>query len=774
MNRNPALRRLFWKECQQLWPLVSVLLVMGTVLLVFLRLTPALAGISERYLAVVFGLPVLSAVGAGALLIGQDKELGTLRWLHGLPIRPRDIVAAKLLASLLGLTVVWCGSLALGFLVTLVDPAAPWHTVFRADRLWIVPGHCLFLLLAGVTLAWRMRSAPFSLLVLLPVATTPLLAANLIEWLAEATTVRLAADASQWRLGLCLLVAIAIALWDGWRSGHRSLTAQAPGKRWWPGTRPADEQEPAPALPVRDSPGAMLVWQFAVQNRRILTGLILLLLVASCGLRWIPQNLNGAVGALTVTTILLAWSWLGLLVFQGDSVERRILFLADRGISPWQVWATRQLIPSSIVACSLVMVAAAIHWGPFPVTTSFSTLTAMAVLGLFLTTQWFGQCISSPIVGAILAPLVGGAAVAYFSFVATTLPAPRWVLLSAGIVPLFATRVMTRHWMDGRTGWGYRSVHASMLGLFLFIPTTPFLMFAATYPVAPQELTNQLATIARENTSTDHDAVVFTRSNPRSTGATPHNSRAERLEAIEQRLRANPHAVPDPWSLQFVIADLEVARLAKPAAPGADFEARYTASLRLLLRLRERLRNSRRLLDQDHADAVETWLLAETEHPAAREEMGEGLHRQVVTALADRDQRFRARRRAIALSWLSAEGNSLGGYEMQSDIGPIKTVKDRFIRRRNADLISTLLLQRLTAVQAERHRLDSRLLELFHAGPRAREVVQSMTDASAEMPGLLLSQLFQQRVPGLYWQGTWEQTAERLSQPNPSHNQTNP
>ena len=167
--------------------------------------------------------------------------------------------------------------------------------------------------------------------------------------------------------------------------------------------------------------------------------------------------------ATALFTTPLSWSWLGLLVFQGDTAEGRSLFLATRGVSPWQVWLTRQLIPCSIVTSSLVLRYFGLWQADLPVGINVSAAGTLAVLVFFLASQWFGQCVRSVIVGAIHSPLVGIGAVAWLAIASTQLPAPPWSLFTAGTIPLVATRLMTRHWMDQRRGRGHWLSHAGLL-----------------------------------------------------------------------------------------------------------------------------------------------------------------------------------------------------------------------------------------------------------------------------------------------------------------------
>ena len=121
-------------------------------------------------------MPGLFAAGAGALLVGQEKEVRTLDWLRSLPVLPQDVVRTKLLAGLLGLVLVWLVSLALAattgsFPSRLNESSAEW--------LWVL--HSLFLLLLGFATAWQLRSSFVSLLLVLPLACVPLILASLSE-----------------------------------------------------------------------------------------------------------------------------------------------------------------------------------------------------------------------------------------------------------------------------------------------------------------------------------------------------------------------------------------------------------------------------------------------------------------------------------------------------------------------------------------------------------------------------------------------------------------
>ena len=765
MNLSPAMRRLLWKEFQQLTPLLGVLLVMGLTLHLLLLFIPGWAGLPERFAVVVYGLPSLFAVGAGALLIGQEKELGTLCWLQSLPIDPRDIVRVKLYAALLGLAVAWSGSLLLGLLVAAIDPSTTWHQLSVGQQRWMLPAHALFLLFmvfTGIAVSWHMRSATFSLLTLVPVSLLPFLAANLIAWMAEVTDTWLPPNGENWLSGGCLLLATLVALRVGWKTGQRALSPRSADAQWWiRDTRLARPTHSA----MRKSPAApavALVWQFARQHRKLLIGMTCILIVSGFTLGCAELVPRGFVATAIFATVL-SWSWLGLLVFQGDTAEDRCLFLATRGVSPWQVWSTRQLIPCSIVTGSLVLFYFGLRQADLPINTNVSTLGTLAVLVFFLASQWFGQCVRSAIVGAILAPLVGFGAVAYLASASSELPAPTWMILIAGSIPLLATRLMTRRWMDNQRSWRYWFLHSGLLMLFLLTPTIPFLLFVANYPRAPKPLMIQLEEIAYDNADSERKALVLTRNRSQSKDRQLVASRSERLAAIRERLRSNQNAVPDLWSLKFVIADLEVRRLEHSVDASAETTSEYRDSLRLLLTLRDRLRNSHRLLDQDRADAVDVWLLAVAQTDDAVNHLGPQLRGKLIRKVADRDHRYRMRQRAIALSWRSAEDNNLGGYVLTTNPLAASTVQSRFTQLRNNDLLCALLLKKLTATPADRTHLNQRIRELMEAVPGSIPARKIISAPSADPSTLLLDELLHQSVPGRRWHGDWEQAADDLA-----------
>ena len=171
---------LWWKELRQLRPLLLMLSVIGVLLVSFGLLIQDPTGYTTGLADIVpWALPMLFAVGAGAILIGDEKERQTLWWLSSLPISPSRIVIAKLVAAFVGLAVMWCVSWLLIGLVgdtairNIRDPLEP--MVFQVLRL---VAHSVFLLGCGLFAAWRFRNTFLSLFAIVPLAAIPALAAQ--------------------------------------------------------------------------------------------------------------------------------------------------------------------------------------------------------------------------------------------------------------------------------------------------------------------------------------------------------------------------------------------------------------------------------------------------------------------------------------------------------------------------------------------------------------------------------------------------------------------
>lgn len=465
MNRNLVIKRLWWKELQQLWPLVLLLLVVGGGLQLIFALVPNSYD-GWRHTIIFVGVPGLFAVGAGALIVGQEKELRTLQWLSSLPISARDILSTKLLVGLAGLVFVWLASWLIA------GATGDWPTtVSRNIEVLPFVAHSFFVLTVGFATAWRLKSSFVSLLLLIPLAGLPLLLASL-QASAFGRTQQLE-YLNLWMMIYSGLFAVAF-LWWGYRIGLRQLGPQS-GMPW---VAQASGQASLAAIPFRRQPATpfvALVWQFAMQNRVALLGLtaVWLLVALAAPVDTASQQivfLGGLVG-------WLVCSWLGMSVFQSDSHDRRAMFLADRGVAPWKVWVTRQVLPLACVLLGLGVMAVMV-----PPTFAWMNSVTLIAVAVFACSQFCAQLIRSPIVGAIVAPLVSAGFVYYAGASLLFLFSTWWLVLLSIALLWLGTLFMTRRWMDRRGDWQVWLSYLAMFALVCLLPVLPFLSFWATKP----------------------------------------------------------------------------------------------------------------------------------------------------------------------------------------------------------------------------------------------------------------------------------------------------
>lgn len=803
MNRKLAVGRLWWKELRQLLPLVGLLFFVG-LLLQLLALT-APADFRWQTAAIVLGIPGLFAAGAGALLVGQEKELRTFDWLRSLPVRPNDIMRTKLLVGLLGLVLVWLLSLALAA----TSGSLPRHLADSgAEWLWAL--HSLFLLLLGFATAWQLRSSFISLLILLPLACVPLVLANLHESFLNTTLWQNHYDPRPWVMALYLILCSVAALAWGWRA---ALVALSPERSLAVASKHSSLDARASFTAyARSSPTPALLWQFIAQNRAALTGIATLLLTALLGLSIIVRAtvLQGKVptpgflAASSPLTGFLALSWLGLLVFQGDSLQRRKQFLADRGVSPTLTWITRMAVPLLVLALTLLLLSALLQREARGAL-GFSQwqIGAAALFAIFTASQWIGQVIRSPIVGAIVSPLISFLVVYYLFFSVVYLGAPWWSVAPLVLLPLVATFAATSAWMDGRTGWKFWCWHAGLLALCVLLPSTGFLSYMAMYPRMSSASRQQLQQILDQpgyqpgmamswdttvlildsrglassrglNGMSEEMGERMSESAPKQAGETIADYRQLSIANLRSQMGDTSNGLASWATLKVILADAIVQRLADPSASDVSCTERYRESLGLLFELTKRQRMSLDLRNQDVADNLELTLLQELQFPLAQERMGDELKQSLLLMLGDQLARDRARRSALAFSWKRSQttryegpnrrelNNLLGSYDLQSPIQGGVTVRDVWEASRKAGLVSERLLKLLDAT-TDQQRVQLRAeISAIVGLPSASAMPSAMVFKTEQGQDLLYAELNYPQIPGQLWHGDWEQVAKSI------------
>ncbi len=82
-----------------------------------------------------------------------------------------------------------------------------------------------------------------------------------------------------------------------------------------------------------------------------------------------------------------------------------------------------------------------------------------------------------------------------------------------------------------------------------------------------------------------------------------------------------------------------------------ELQKRWEKSVDLLGKITSRLRKSRTLLDQNHADNLEKTLLRILQTDTSKQRLDKALYRTLANQLADSESRIRDRRRALLHSW---------------------------------------------------------------------------------------------------------------------------
>jgi hypothetical protein len=827
MNRRSALGSLFWKETRQILPLVWLQLGLGIVLQLLIMLNRQSPFTPQ--LLVIMVMPSLFALGVGAILVGQEREQRTLDWLRWMPIAPRDILRMKLIVGLVSLVVVWCLNLLV--MVVFVLPQQSWRGMTAMDSMGFFdtgweyhwPLQSLFLLAAGFATAWLFRSSLVSVLALIPLASLQSLLILMILGLLERTT----SDGLQrihwtpWIIGGTLVAFTLVLVVIGWRVGLRRLGAEPHGEqqRAWR----LFFRNPWDATPVWTGPahsvGSMLVWQFLHQHRTPLLGIAAmmagaLVLIAAGG----PVGAARGYGTFMAATslILLVTSWLGVLAFQGDALHERIRFLAERGVSPGKVWATRHVVPLSLLTVVLVAVLALLGRtsgsldvapllgrtsGSLDVAPNFSSsppVVLMMVFVLFFTygiSQFVGQIFRSATIAAIAAPVVAWTLLFYSGFLFTQVRASYWLLAIFVFMPWLATWIMMSRWMDGRLGWGFLGTHTSLLAVGMLLPLGPAVMVIVSQPTMPAEVRRQLTEEAERYQreygvwafSEPQELVPWTR-DPNSDEPLPENRLIEG-QIIRERWRnllgseLEPLAMPasrrpvrfTPQWPRFLFGEATLARQALERDADSELQLqRYRETMDLIDTLIDRLRRSWRLFEQDGADLIEIWLVRELMRPDTRQHLGDELYGRLVRSLGDDTGRNAARRRAMVLSWARyrnslrtrSPANQLGGYGWIGEGGSGLYAVSPYSRRRAADYLAWLMLQRL-----ERHEgwdRDTQIQELakywdvpemVYGIGLGGEFMRADDVHRFAMPVEGMSR----SAPGSQWHAGWERVAKELA-----------
>ncbi|AMV32696.1 hypothetical protein VN12_11275 [Pirellula sp. SH-Sr6A] len=699
--------RLFWKEFRQILPLLWALIAVGAMLqligAIHAALNPGLSNTALHQAALVL-MPSLFAVGAGAMLIGQEKELRTLSWLSSLPISAPRIVMTKFVSGLVGLILCWIGCLLSAAIASpdIFDNrihTGLYESIGNLGIKYFV--NSLFLLVASMVSGWIFKTAWVALVMMIPFAILPVFV------IAMVVTSRTGEVWMQSPLGAGLVyLGSAIVLILLGRVWGRNSFVSAPNRWFGQFTYHApsrirmqtitDEWRPLPVAPS-------LLWQIGWQNRMLWVSIVFIVLsfFSAFILAW---EKDGGLAGILVVPNFIVFTWLGASTFGSDGSNKRIQFLADRGVAPGVIWWTRQFFPLCIVIVGFgsLLLAWFLLTGPngrssrglapFPM---FVFLGGM--FAIYSATQWVSQIFRSSLLNMCVAPAVGVGTMAALAFAFSTLGTGYLWLIPSVLILFFASRAMMRPWMDARYTTRTYLQHAGFGLLACVIPAIPFMTTVLTYPSISNEASRELTELARRTPVIRANSTIQWNSLGRSPtpesmpemGGAGLGGDVLEGEGSEVAL-VQPPSKPDPidWDKRIdshveSLLDLYSTPSFRPQIPyyyiqswiatlrrtsrvladnppedriGVETE-RYQQVMTLLLHIATSHREQTELVSQELADQVERAMVREIADPANRSLLDKALLESVLRELGDKAGRQEARLKALAVSWDQAMAN---------------------------------------------------------------------------------------------------------------------
>jgi ABC-type transport system involved in multi-copper enzyme maturation permease subunit len=694
------LLHLLRKESRQLVPLIAIL---ASLALVFQFLGLINGDLSNRLGEVaLLGMPSLFAVGAGALLVGQEKDQRTIHWLQSMPIPKAQVVRSKLLAALLSLVVVWLVSLVLyAMFLPLRNRSMDSQSFGDYPNAFNWPLNTLFLLLSGLGLAWRFKSSFTSLFAIIPLAMLPWFISESLAFAVRVfTDAKLEPNSVELALlnAGCLTIGAIVVAVVGWREGMRYLQATpAPiAAKSLLGTFVSPVKTVDWIARTPPAQGQALVRQFSKQNRVELLSIFAIMIAAvalgfyASYVEWRQPSIEPSVSfILSICAAALATSYLGVISFQGDQLQNRIRFLADRGVPPGLVWRTRHTVPIAMLVISGLLVFALVAIAPLQrsnhpeqglvgkgLVASLACFVFLAVSVLIYSySQWVGQLIRSPIVAAIVAPAFVGVMGMYWYFAFVELDASIWLLVLSGVIPMVATWAMMKRWMNGGSIMGYLLRQGAWFMACLALPAMPFFYGLAMQPSMPPELRTELESIAIQSGAQLNPIKIKTQAG-RSYAATTNadaDDRDKKVPSLREEQARVHHRITsqleqgvrlDYWAYHQLLDHLLFERTLLDSNPNPQTQTRFREFFELALRGVESSRRSVELIDQGHADAAEVELLRQLQKPDTEKILGRDRYLHALRFLADTKGRDETRRRAVAVNWVrdGRSSNSKDGF----------------------------------------------------------------------------------------------------------------
>ncbi len=496
-------RALLWKELRLLQPLLLILIIAMSALAIaaamkhWFHRDEYVEGLHAFEVGILLLMPLVYALGAGAMLVGAEHQQRTFDWYSSLPATGSEKLKAKFVIAISGWVVVWGICLGLAALLLWED----WREIAKPSALrmsdlmvgFMFVLHTAYLLFVGICVAWRARSTSQWLPRLLVLAPVP--------WIAVWVSVGIASIAVSYK-GLqnvdtlfavialvvyCVLVGL--AGYATWQQGLSALKAQPANLGWIPPWLPRLTRSRVWSGPYlqREAPSVAIAlrWHQFTQHRTLyLLGGVF----AIIGFVFADWNVRA-------TVIQGPWMWLvalggvlwGSAAFVADEPHQSKQFLADKGVAPSTIWKSRQLFGLGFWIVALVLLLPYLSaWFAAPgrmthaqaireVRSAEMAFMVVMLVG-YAFGQWQAQAMSNGWLTVAAAPLITLVIALSWILLVEQFGIPiTWIAVSC-LTLLMATRMQMRAWLDGRTQWQFKLVHVLWAVAFVVC------MFA--YPLA--------------------------------------------------------------------------------------------------------------------------------------------------------------------------------------------------------------------------------------------------------------------------------------------------
>jgi ABC-type transport system involved in multi-copper enzyme maturation permease subunit len=702
-NEAAWTKALLWKEIRQVLPLMLTVLGMGfgTLLLILIAAAFSTEKLNHGtgFWFLFLSMPMMYATGVGILLVGTEKESRSMQWMRSLPVSAKHIAWNKLVVALVTLALVWLIALS-SWAIFASALGAPLSTSDRLMTDYLMVS--VFLCLAGFAFAWRFESQIVSLVMLIPAALAIwLLSYGISAWLKHSF---LSSDSHRstdsWVYFVGLTIGSIVALVYGWRVSQRELSAlAAPGTSsgigaWFAAifgigsskdARSEARFAEAWSLWPSVTPLGGMLWQMILQNRLwwSLIGLAALPFLAigvSYDIKGNVEPIDGDWLGWVALPMGLLSGLLGVLAFQSDGIGQRVRFYADRGVSPSVLWLTRHWIPLTIVLAFAIARYLSLRLVPRMDSQWILLDTAALLVGClatYIVGQWVSQFIKSPILSAIVLPVVLVTSLVYCIFSVVAMEAPWWMLVASFVITAISTWWMMRPWMERRIDWKYYLQHGLFVLAALFVPLIPGLWKIWNLPNMPAETRTKLEQLARSNSGARHLTPNIGTGYLTSIDGLGKESvqavfdRNEQNRNYQQNQVIKQAANPDYWLanqdplelLKTYLAELaSLQNILMQAQDDSGIETKETLSkyrdaMADIPKLVAGLRATKRLRFCDLAELIELSALGHCKHSKARLWMSDSAYESVARFLGDDQARDEARRVALAAAWWEPKRN---------------------------------------------------------------------------------------------------------------------